>query len=322
MKAIVCEKYGSPDVLKLKEVDKPSPGKKEILVKLNATTVTSRDIRIRSFHFPPSAWLFVGLVFGFRKPKNPILGSDLAGVVEAVGEGVKIFKPGDKIFGTTSGMKLGAWAEYICLPEEGVIGLKPDNVSDTEAGAIAFGGLTALHYLRKGNIQPGQKVLVYGASGSLGTFGVQLAKHFGAEVTGVCSTAKTDFVESIGADEVIDYQKEDFTKSKKSYDIIFDTIGKTSFLPTLKALTKNGMYLQAVGSLAKSLPAIFLQKGGKKIIGGIADFRREDLMFLMELVQTGKIKSIVDKVYPLEMMDEAHKYIDAGYKKGNVAITI
>ncbi|MBW4462309.1 MAG: NAD(P)-dependent alcohol dehydrogenase [Nodosilinea sp. WJT8-NPBG4] len=320
MKAIVCTKYGSPEVLKLKEVEKPNPKDNEVLIKIYATTVTSADLRIRK-----ADPFGVRLFYGLKKPrKNTILGSELAGEIEAIGRNVKQFNIGDQVF-AGAGTSLGANAEYICLPEEGAVVLKPSNMTYEEAAAIPFGSTTALVFLKnKGNIQSGQKVLIYGASGSLGTAAVQLAKAFGTEVTGVCSTAKLDLVKSLGADEVIDYTSEDFTQSGKTYDIIFDTIGKSSFSGCLKSLKQNGIYLRAVHmDLPSVLRGIWVSKTtSKKVIGGMAIERKADLVFLKELIEAGKIKPAIDKCYSLDQTADAHRYVEQGHKRGNVVITV
>ena len=288
-----------------------------MLIKISATTVTSGDVRLRKAD-PFITRFFTGLL----RPKNPILGADLAGVVEAAGKNVSLFKEGDQVFGS-SYPHSGTYAEYTCLPEDAVLAKKPENITCEKAAAIFFGGHTVLHFLRKGKITSGQKVLIYGASGALGTFAVQLAKFFGAEVTGVCSGANVKLVEFLGADKVIDYTREDFTGTGP-YDIIFDTVGKTPFPGSIRALKENGFYLRSVHiALAPVVLGLWTtMTSSKKVIGGIAHERTEDLIFLGDLVDAGKIEPVIDRIYRLEQIAEAHRYVEKGHKKGNVVITL
>ena len=318
MKAIVCTKYGSPDVFQFTEVEKPTPKDNEVLIKVFATTANAADVRMRSADFPLLFWLPMRLMMGFSGPRNNILGVELAGEIEAVGKAVTRFKPGDQIF-ASSGFGLGAYAEYNCLPEEAVMATKPANMTYEEAAAVPHGALCALHYLRKGNVQRGQKVLIYGASGSIGTYAVQLAKHFGAEVTGVCSTANVEMVKSLGADKVIDYTKEDFTASDQFYDAIFDAVMKTSFAHCRGSLTRRGVYITVDWPILRALWAAMASS--RRIVYGIAR-RIEDLEFLKDLIEAGEVRTVIDRCYPLAETAEAHTYVEQGHKKGNVVITV
>jgi NADPH:quinone reductase-like Zn-dependent oxidoreductase len=316
MKAIVYTKFGPPEVLHLKEVEKPTPKANEVLIKIVATTVAKEDPDMRS---SPG-------FNGFLKPRNQILGQELAGEVEAIGKDVTRFKPSDQVFGIDM---FGAYAEYKCMPENGALAIKPANISYEDAASIPNGALTALPFLRdKGNIRSGQTVLIYGASGSVGSAAVQLARYYGAEVTGVCSTANLEWVKSLGADQVIDYTREDFTENGKTYDIIFDTVGKCSFSECKGSLTEEGIYLATVPTPAMMLQALWTAKSGsKKIKFAATGLRRasekiKDLVFLKELIEAGKIKPVIDRCYPLEQIVDAHRYVKKGHKKGNVVITV
>jgi len=316
MKAIVYTKFGPPDVLQLQEVEKPTPKDHEVLIKIYATAVTKEDPDMRA---SPG---FNGIL----KPRNPILGQELAGEVEAIGRDVTRFRPGDQVFGMDT---FGAYAEYKCMPENGALAIKPANMSYEDAASVPNGALTALPFLRdKGNIQSGQTVLIYGASGSVGAAAVQLAKYYGAEVTGVCSTANLEWVKSLGTDRVIDYTQEDFTENGKTYDIIFDTVGKRSFSECKGSLTDEGIYLATVPSPVIMLQALWTAKNGSKKVKFAATGLRparekiKDLVFLTELIEAGKIKPVIDRCYPLEQIAEAHRYVEKGHKKGNVVITV
>ena len=316
MKAIVYTKFGPPEVLHLQEVEKPAPKANEVLTKIHATTVVKEDPDMRA---SPG-------FNGFLKPRNLILGQELAGEIEAIGKDVTRFKPGDQVFGFDM---FGAYAEYKCMPENGALAIKPANIRYEDAASIPNGALTALPFLRdKGKIQSGQSVLIYGASGSVGAAAVQLARYYGAVVTGVCSTANLEWVKSLGADHVIDYTKDDFTENGKTYDIIFDTVGKRSFSECKGSLRDEGIYLATVPTPVIMLHALWTAKSsGKKVrfvAAGLRPAREKikDLVFLTELIEAGKIKPVIDRCYPLEKMAEAHRYVEAGHKKGNVVITV
>jgi 2-desacetyl-2-hydroxyethyl bacteriochlorophyllide A dehydrogenase len=326
MKAIVWTKYGSPDVLQLKEIAKPTPKANEVLIKIYATTVTAGECEARNLKMPILIRLPMRIYVGLRKPKRiTILGQELAGEIEAIGKDVKRFKAGDQVFGTT-GLGFGAYAEYLCLPEKsamGVLATKPANMTYEEAAAVPTGGLEALHFIRKGNIQRGEKVLIIGAGGSIGTFAVQLAKYFGAEVTGVDSTSKLEMLRSIGADRVIDYTQEDFTRNGQAYDVIFDVMGKSSFSGSVRSLKQNGRYLLGNAGLSQMARGRWTSiRSSKKVIIGAANQKNQDLLFLKALIEAGKIKSVIDRCYPLEQIVEGHRYVDTGQKKGNVVITL
>lgn len=302
MKAIVATQYGGPEVLQLKEVQKPTPKANEILIKVHATTVTAADFRMRSFTVPAAVWIPARLALGITKPRQPIFGSELAGVVEAVGKDVTRFKVGDEVFASTLTENFGGYAEYKSLPEKAMMAIKPASLTYEEAAALPIGATTALRLLRKGNIQRGQKILIYGASGSVGTYAVQLAKHCGAEVTGVCSTSNLEMVKSLGAVHVIDYTKEDFSAVDERYDIIFDTVAKFPKSQYSKVLAPNGTFVSMAKLDTKE--------------------NMDNLIFIKGLIEKGEIKAVIDRCYPLEKMTEAHRYMDTGRKKGNIVITV
>ncbi len=316
MKAIVYTKFGPPEVLHLQEVEKPTPKANEVLIKIHATTVVKED----------PDWRRSPGFNGLLKPRNPILGQELAGEIESIGKDVTRFKPGDRVFGFDM---FGAYAEYKCMPENGALAIKPVNLSYEEAASVPNGALTALPFLRdKANIRSGQTVLIYGASGSVGAAAVQLAKYYGAEVTGVCSTTNLQWVKSLGADQVIDYTREDFTENGKTYDIIFDTVGKRSFSECKSSLSDEGIYLTTVPTPEIMLQALWTAKSGTKkvkfVAAGLRPAREKinDLVFLTKLIEAGKIKAAIDRVYPLEQTAEAHRYVEKGHKKGNVVIAV
>ncbi len=316
MKAVIYTKFGLPEVLHLQEVEKPTPKDNEVLIKISATTVVKEDPDMRA---SPG-------FNGFLKPRNPILGQELAGEIESIGRDVTRFKPGDQVFGFDM---FGAYAEYKCMPENGALAIKPVNLSYEEAASIPNGALTALPFLRdKGQIQSGQTVLIYGASGSVGAAAVQLARYYGAKVTGVCSTANLEWVKSLGANQVIDYTQEDFTENGKTYNIIFDTVGNRSFSECKGSLTDEGIYLATVPTPAMMLQALWTAKSGSKKVKFVAAGLRpasekiKDLVFLTELIEDGKLKPVIDRCYLLEQIHEAHRYVEQGHKKGNVVITV
>ena len=323
MKAYLYEKYGGPEVLELRDVEKPVAGDNEILIKIYATTVSSADWRARSLEMPAGFGLIGRLIFGIFSPRNPILGMELAGIIEAVGKDVTKFRIGDEVFADT-GTGLGGHAEYKTMPEDGPIALKPAKLGFEQAAALCFGGSTALYFLRdRGNIQNGEKVLINGASGTTGTACVQLARHFGAQVTGICSTGNLELVKSIGAHKVIDYTCEDFTKNGETYDIIVDTAGTAPWLRAKRALNETGRLLLILGGLKDMLAAPFIsRKRGRKIIAGAAFANSDDLRFLADLAEAGKFLPVIDRVYPFEEMIEAHRHVDTGHKKGSVVISI
>ena len=316
MRAVIYTKFGPPEVLHLQEVKKPTPKAKEVLIKIFATSVVKEDPDMRA---SPG---FNGIL----KPRNPILGQELAGEIETIGSSVTRFKPGDQVYGIGS---FGTYAEYKCMPENGALAIKPANISYEEAASVPNGALTALPFLRdKGNIREGRSVLTYGASGSVGSAAVQLARYYGANVTGVCSIANLEWVKSLGADHVIDYTLEDFTENGRTYDIIFDTVGKLSFSACKSSLTDEGVFLATIPSPAIMFQALWAAKSaGKKVRFAATGLRPasekiKDLVFLTELIESGKLKPVIDRRYPLEKITEAHRYVEQGHKKGNVVITV
>jgi len=312
VRAVVCTGYGPPDVLELRHVAKPAPQDHEVLIRVRATTVHRGDVRVRSFDVPRGQRFIARLVLGFTRPKHPILGMELAGEVESVGKDVTLFKRGDGVFAFT-GWGFGAYAEYVCLPEkprrsvtkDGMVATKPANMTFEEAAAgAATGGVTALRALRKANIASGQKVLIYGASGSVGTYAVQIAKSIGADVTGVCSAANLEMVRSLGADRVIDYTQQDFTEGGETYDVVFDAVDKLSSARAKRPLRKTGAYLNVHRD------------------SGSGGWSPEDLVFLRELIEAGKVRAVIDRCYPLEEIVEAHRYVEQGHKRGHVVVTV
>ncbi len=325
MKAILHKRYGAPELLEYADVAKPEPKDDEVLIKVHATTVTSADCNVRSLRFAPKIAKFPArLFFGLFKPRFNILGTEFSGTIEAVGKDVAKFKAGDAVLGSP-GMAFGAHAEYLVMPENGEIVQKPENISFEQAASLFFGGHTSLFFLRdKAQVKKGQKVLINGASGCLGTYAVQLAKYFGAEVTAVCSTGNVEMVTSLGADHVIDYKKEDFTKGDEKYDIIYDTVGKASVCNSRKVLKKDGVYLSAYFRFEDIAESIWTGITGsrKVLLVGAAPEKIEDLKFLTDLMARGVLTSVIDKTYPLEKTAEAFRYVEEGHKKGNVVINV
>jgi NADPH:quinone reductase-like Zn-dependent oxidoreductase len=331
MKAMVYTQYGSPDVLELKEVEKPSPKENEVLIRIHATSVTIGDIWARNFKeitpreftMPLPLWLLTRLYFGLRTPNIKILGAELAGEVEEVGRAVKRFRKGDKVFGYP-GQSMGAYAEYLCMPENGCLTIKPANMTYDEAAVVPYGAIMALNLLRKVNLQSGQKILINGASGGIGAAAVQIARHhFGAEVTGVCGTPRLEFVKRLGADQVIDYTREDFTQNGETYDVIFDILGKSSFSRCKNSLKPNGIHLLASFKMKQLLQMLWTSMtGGRRVICALAPGSTEDLLSVKELIEAGKIKAILDRCYLLDQAAEAHRYVESGLKRGHIAITI
>jgi NADPH:quinone reductase-like Zn-dependent oxidoreductase len=327
MKAIVFTDYGSPDVLQLKEVAKPTPKENEILVRVHATPVnygdlTARDFAHSQFNMPAPLYLPARLAFGWNKPKINILGSELAGDVEAVGKSVTKFRPGDAVFAYV-GMKMGANAEYICLPESGTIAIKPVNMGYAEAATLPYGAIMAVSLLHKVKLKPGQKILINGASGGIGAMAVQLAKFYGAVVTGICGAPRLDYVKALGADKVIDYKKQDFTQNGETYDVIFDILGRSSFARCKNSLTPNGIYLLASFKSRALWDMVWTYFASpKKVVCAMADEKAENLVFVKKLVEEDKIKAILDRRFPLEQTAEAHQYIESGGRQGNVVLIL
>jgi len=317
MKAAVYVQYGQPEVFQIKDVEKPTPANNEILVRVSATAVNSGDVRLRKAD--PFA---VRFIFGLIKPKVNILGSVFSGEVESMGKDVKKFKVGDFVFGHTD-MRFGAYAEYKSFPEDGSVALRPADITHAEAAAIPFGGLAALHFIKKANIQAGQNVLIVGASGAVGSAAVQIAKSFGADVTGVCSTVNMALVKSLGADKVIDYTKDDFTKNGEIYDVIFDTVKAISVSRSVKSLSKNGIMILSAAGMSEMMQGLWISKtSNKKVLTGVISHTEADILFLKELIEAGKFKPVIDRIYPLEQIAEAHAYVEKGHKRGNIIINI
>lgn len=322
MKAIVYERYGPPEVLQIKEVEKPVPKDNEVLIRIRATTVTAGDWRVRSLNVPVGFGFISRLVFGVSRPRQPILGTELAGEIECVGKDVSRFKAGDQVFAFCD-FGMGCHAEYKCMPEDGAVALKPPNLTYDEAAALSFGGTTALDFFRRGKLQRGEKLLINGASGGVGTAALQLARHFGADVTGVCSAANVELVKSLGATHVIDYTQEDFTQNGETYDVIVDAAGTAPFSRSKNSLKEGGRLLLVLGGLPDMLQIPWVSMTtSKKVIAGPASGRSVDLRFLAELAEAGEFKPVIDRRFPFRQIVEAHRYVDTGHKKGNVIITL
>jgi NADPH:quinone reductase-like Zn-dependent oxidoreductase len=330
MKAVVYTEYGPPEVLCLAEKEKPVPGDKEVLVRIHATPISFGDTLVRNlkavtpkkFHMPLLFWLIAKMSFGIRRPRITVLGSEFAGEIEAVGRDVKRFKAGDPVFGYR-GPRMGAYAEYLCMPENGVLAPKPTNMTFEQAAAVPYGAIMALSMLRKQNIGLGQKILVNGASGGIGPAVVQLAKHYGAEVTGVCGTPRMEYVKSLGADRVIDYTREDFSDRNETYDVIVDILGKGSFSKVKRSLKVNGRWLLVSFKTEKILQMLWTSLfDNKKVVCVLSNEKAEDLVFMKELIEAGKFKAVIDKCFPLAQAAEAHRYVERGGKKGCVVITV
>ncbi|WP_094585573.1 NAD(P)-dependent alcohol dehydrogenase [Synechococcus sp. BO 8801] len=322
MKAVLAERYGPPEVLQIREIATPTPKAKEILIRIYTTTVTSADWRIRSQTVPTGFGLIMRLVFGLRKPRQPILGSELAGVVAAIGRDVTRFQVGERVF-AFSDMAMGCHAEYLCLPEDGMVVATPPGLTDATAAALCFGGTTALDFLRRARVRPGEKVLVNGASGAVGSAVIQLARNAGAEVTGVCSSANLELVRSLGATQVVDYTREDFSRNGETYDVIVDTVGTAPFSRCRRSLRKGGRLLLVLAGLPDMLKGLWVSlTSGRSVIAGPATVKRDDLLTLAALAEAGAFQPVIDRIYPFDQIAEAHRYVDTGRKKGNVIISV
>lgn len=322
MKAIACTAYGPPEVLRIVEIAKPQPQPNEVLIRIHATSVTVADRRLRAFDIPKGFRIPARLALGIRKPRKPILGFELAGTVEAVGREVSKFKPGDEVFASTS-KGFGAYAEYRCMPEDGPIAIKPANVSFAEAATFPIGALTALHYLKKTNIGPGTDILIYGASGSVGTYAVQMARHHGARITGVCSNSNAELVKSLGAERVVDYTRSDFVSQLEQYDIVLVAVDKFSFSICKQILKPEGMYLNVTRPFRTLEMIRTALTSRKKIhVGESTSETAADMAELKQLIEDGHVRSVIDRTYPLDEIVEAHRYVDLGHKKGNVAVNV